>query len=114
MKNMLQYKNYCGTVKYSNEDNILYGEVLGINSLISYEGTSIDELKADFEAAVDDYLELCKERKIAPEKQYKGSLNVRLDPDTHRKAMILAQSSHISLNQFIESAVREKVQSTTI
>ncbi len=111
MKNMLQYKNYYGTVKYSDADNVLYGEVLGINSLISYEGTSIDELKADFEDAVDDYLELCSEKGITPEKQYKGSLNVRLDPDIHRKAMILAQSNHISLNQFIESAIRDKLQS---
>ena len=113
MKNMLQYKNYCGTVKYSDTDNVLYGEVLGINSLISYEGTSVEELKTDFENAVDDYLELCRQKGIAPEKQYKGSLNVRLAPDIHRKAMILAQSEHISLNQFIEGAIRDKIRAVT-
>lgn len=38
MKNLLEYKGYYGSVEYSREDALLYGKVLGINSLISYEG----------------------------------------------------------------------------
>ena len=62
MNNTLEYKGYNGTVEYSQEDNVLFGKVLGIKSLISYEGQSIDELKTDFESAVDDYLDLCSEK----------------------------------------------------
>lgn len=111
MNNILEYKGYNGTVEYSADDNILFGKVIGIKSLISYEGHSVDELKADFEDAVDDYLADCAENNIEPEKTYKGSLNVRFSPETHRKATLIAFSEHISLNQFIENSVNEKIAS---
>ena len=111
MNNLLDYKGYSGTVEYSSEDGVLFGKVIGIKSLISYEGKSVDELKADFEDAVDDYLEYCEEKGIEPEKVYKGSLNVRFSPETHRKATLIAFSENISLNQFIENSVNEKIAS---
>ena len=110
MKNTIQYKGYTGTVEYSDTDCLLFGKVLGIKGLVSYEGHSVAELKEDFECAVDDYLEMCKSMNITPEKVYKGSFNVRLDPELHKRACIIAQSEHISLNQFVEMSVREKVQ----
>ena len=111
MNNLLEYKGYNGTVEYSAEDGVLFGKVIGIKSLISYEGQSISELRDDFEGAIDDYLELCKEKGIAPEKTYKGSLNVRISPEAHRKAALIAISENISLNQFIENSVNEKISS---
>ena len=56
--NIIDHKGYYGSVDYSAEDNILFGSVIGVRGLISYEGKSIDELKADFEEAVDSYLEM--------------------------------------------------------
>ena len=67
MNNLLKYKKYIGSVEYSEEDNLLYGSVLGIHSLISYEGTTIKELIEDFHGAVDDYLLMCEEDGTAPE-----------------------------------------------
>ena len=57
MNNILKYKGFYGTVEYSADDNILFGKVIGINGLISYEGKSVDELRTDFEESVDDYIE---------------------------------------------------------
>lgn len=109
MNNILEYKGFSGTVEYSADDNVLFGKVIGIKSLISYEGQSIDELKSDFEGAVDDYLMFCEEKGIKPEKTYRGSFNVRFSPETHRMATLIASSEHISLNQFIENSVNEKI-----
>lgn len=67
-KDFLGYKGYTGTVEYSESDNLLYGQVRGIKSLISYEGTTLAELKQDFKGALDDYLLACKERGTNPEK----------------------------------------------
>ena len=64
MKNAMEYKGYFGTVEYSESDNILFGKIIWIDSLISYEGSSVNELRKDFEAAVDDYLKLCAEKGI--------------------------------------------------
>jgi len=53
----MRYKDYYGTVEFSAADRILFGKVLGVKGLISYEGDSIERLREDFEGAVDDYLE---------------------------------------------------------
>lgn len=60
MKNTLEYKGYVGSLEFSEEDSLLFGKVLGIRSLISYEGESANELLEDFHQAVDDYLSLCE------------------------------------------------------
>lgn len=48
MNNIMQYKGYIGSVEFSEENEVFYGKVLGIRSLISYEGTTAKELIADF------------------------------------------------------------------
>lgn len=60
MNHTIQYKGYVGSVEFSEEDGIFYGKVLGVQSLISYEGESTKELLDDFHDAVDDYLETRK------------------------------------------------------
>ena len=113
MNNTMQYKGYIGSVEFSESDNIFYGKVQGIRSLISYEGTNASELVSDFHNAVDDYLAMCADDKIQPEVAYKGSLNVRFrNSDIHRQAAIYAINHNQSLNSFIEEAVMEKLTAT--
>jgi predicted HicB family RNase H-like nuclease len=67
----LKHKGYKGSVEYSSDDNCLYGKVLGMNSnLITYEGSTVEELKADFETGIDTYIESCMERGNQPQKPY--------------------------------------------
>jgi len=68
MNNTLEYKGYVGCVEFSEQDRIFYGKVKGIHSLISYEGTTINELTKDFHEAIDSYLALCESEGIEPEK----------------------------------------------
>ncbi len=56
----LDYKGYSGTIEYSEEDGILFGKVLGIKGLISYEGETGKDLETDFKEAVDVYIADCK------------------------------------------------------
>ena len=110
MRKLLKYKGYYGSVEYSSEDVLLYGKVLGINSLISYEGESVAELQQDFEGAVDDYLEMCAENGTEPEKTYKGSFNVRIAPQLHKKLSLYSISQNKSLNATVEEAVFEYLE----
>lgn len=64
MNSLLSYKNYNGTVEYSKEDNCLYGKVIGLKSLLSYEGESVPEMETDFQNVIDDYLKDCEERGV--------------------------------------------------
>lgn len=105
MQNTLNYKNYIGSVEFSEEDNILFGKVQGIRSLIMYEGTTIAELIADFHNSIDDYLEVCRANKEEPEKSFKGTFNVRVSPETHRNAAVFAIQNQKSLNKVVEEAI---------
>ena len=89
MNNTIQYKGYVGSVEFSEADGIFFGKVMGIRSLISYEGESAKELLNDFHDAVDTYLEHCKEEGKKPELAFKGSFNIRLSPALHIKALSL-------------------------
>ena len=109
MNNTMEYKGYIGSVEFSENDNVLFGKVQGIRSLISYEGTTVSELVADFHGAVDEYLAACAEEGTAPEVAYKGSLNIRLKPETHRRAAVYAIAHNQSLNNFISEAVEAKL-----
>ena len=110
MNNIMQYKGYVGSVEFSENDNVLFGKVQGIRSLISYEGTTVQELLDDFHGAVDDYLTLCAEEGIEPEAPYKGSVNIRFKkPDTHRRAAIYALTHDQSLNSFIDECVVQRL-----
>lgn len=111
MKNIIEYKGYVGSVEFSQEDELFYGKVQGIPALISYEGTNAAELVEDFHSAIDDYLELCQEEGKVPEKAYKGSFNVRISPELHKKIAIYAMEHDISLNTFVEQSVEKHLAS---
>ena len=109
MNNTLTYKNYIGTVNFSEDDGVFFGKVVGITDSISFEGDSVESLTEDFHSAVDEYLDFCKENGKEPQQQYKGSFNVRISPELHRQASLMAQARHISLNSLIEQSVKSYV-----
>lgn len=111
MKNTMEYKGYTGSVEFSEADGLFFGKVQGIRSLILYEGTNAEELVNDFHEAIDTYIFSCQEEGKEPEKAFKGSLNIRIGSDVHKRAAIYAMAHCQSLNSFIEEAVKEKLAS---
>lgn len=108
MKN-LEYKGYTGSIEYSKEDKLFYGKVLGINSLISYEGETGPDLEQDFIESIDEYLSDCDEMKLKPEKPFKGSFNVRIPSELHKEAALKAQELKTSLNSFVSESIRTRL-----
>lgn len=107
----LKYKGYTGNVEYSQEDECLFGKVLGMNSnVISYEGKTVDELKADFEAGIDLYIESCLERGIKPQKPYSGILNIRIPSDIHSQLALRAKQTGRSINAIIKDALENQLK----
>ena len=78
---------------------------MGIRSLISYEGETARELLEDFHGAVDDYLESCKAEGKEPEVAFKGSFNIRLSPELHKRIFIYATAHQMSMNRYIEETL---------
>lgn len=109
MSDLLTYKNYNGTVEYSKEEKCLFGKVVGIKSLLSYEGESVKELEQDFQRVIDEYLTNCKKRNVEPEQPYKGTFNVRISPELHRNIAVYAIEHGKSLNAAVEEAIENMV-----
>ena len=111
MNNIMTYKGYWAEIRYSNEDGCFCGKIEGLPySLITFEGQTVKELKKDFQEAIDCYLDTCKRTNTEPEKQCKGSLNVRLGTELHTKAKIKSIEMNISINELIKEAVEEFVK----
>lgn len=109
MSNLLFYKEYNGAVEYSREDNCLYGKVIGIKSLLSYEGNAVQELEQNFHDVIDEYLEDCRERDVEPKQPYKGTFHVRISPELHRNLAVYALEHGKSLNAVVEEAIGNMV-----
>lgn len=106
----LKYKGYVGSIEFSPEDNLLFGEILGIDGLVNYEGTTMQELTDSFHEAVEDYLAFCKDHNWIPQKSYSGAFNVRVSPDTHRQIFNRATEAGISINAFVKKVLDEAVK----
>ena len=103
----MEHKGYRGSVRYSAEDRVLFGEVLGIDDLVNFEGADVDELEKAFHEAVDDYLALCEKLGRAPDREYSGRIPLRIDSALHRRVAIAADSESKSVNSWIADALED-------
>jgi predicted HicB family RNase H-like nuclease len=96
------------------EDKTFYGKIEGVNDLATFEAATVEGLERAFHEAVEDYVMLCKEAKKEPLKSCKGSFNVRVSPEVHRKALEKATLLGISLNQLVQDAIEHEVRATRV
>lgn len=73
--------------------------------MVNFESTDISTVEEEFHAAVDDYLEFCKEVGKEPDKEYKGTFNIRISPDLHKRLAIVAMQNGDTLNAMVEKAI---------
>ena len=109
MKNMLEYKGYHAKIEFDEEDMLFVGSVFGIQDSLNFHGTTIQELVDSFHQSIDNYLEMCEEFGRKPGKEFKGSFNVRIDQELHREAAFAADRSGMTLNHYVEKAIRSAV-----
>jgi len=108
----MEYKGYFAKIEYNSDDDIFFGMIEGIVDSVSFEGANTNDLKQAFVEAVDDYLVMCERHHKEPQKYYKGSFNVRVSPEIHKRAAMIALSNGISLNQFVERAIENSLLSS--
>lgn len=106
---MLKYKGYLGIVEYDPNGKIFTGEVIGIRSMVTFQGSTPEELEASFHNSIDLYLEMCREDGVQPEKPYSGRFNVRISPELHRAIVLKAAAERKSLNDMVAEALRKSL-----
>jgi predicted HicB family RNase H-like nuclease len=108
--NSMSYKGYTARVEFDERDNIFVGRILGVRNIISFHGETVAELKAELKSAVDDYLAECEEQGLKPEKPASGKLLLRVPPEIHGKALVVAQAAGKSLNQWATEVLQRAVE----
>jgi len=106
----MNYKGYTGHFAYDDQADIFHGQVLGIRDVITFQGRSIDELKAALQDSVDDYVEMCAEAGKKPEKPFSGKFSLRLPSELHRRVTQAAAHDHTSLNRWVTTALESHLQ----
>lgn len=105
MSNVMTYKGYSARVEYDDEDGILFGRIAGIRDGVGFHADNVEDLRAAFHEAVDDYLETCAKVGKEPQKPYSGKMMFRVSPEVHRRAALAAELSGKSLNQWAEDVI---------
>lgn len=110
----IEYKGYKGSCEPDIENDSLFGKILFINDLITYEATTIAQLKQEFQLAVDGYLDMCKRIGRNPQQPYSGQFNVRVGDDLHRRAAIRAQKENLKLNAIVVRALEQYLEDRVV
>lgn len=103
--NSLSYAGYQARIDFDAEDEIFVGRIAGINDVVGFHADSVEELKAAFREAVDDYIRTCAEIGKAPQKPYSGRVMFRIAPEVHARAAVAAELAGESLNEWAEKAL---------
>ena len=112
--NLLKYKNYIGSIEYNLKDKVLFGKILFIDDLISYEGETLGELESNFKEAVDDYLLTCAELGKKPQKSHSGRFNIRTTPLIHHRLSYYAKAKGVSLNKLITDIFNSYIENNQV
>lgn len=101
----MTYKNYAAHIEYSDEDKCFIGRIAGIHDVVGFHGETVTELHAAFEEAVDDYVATCKKAGKSPQKPYSGRIMLRISPEVHARAAMMAEAHGKSLNAWSEEVL---------
>ncbi|MGA2737525.1 MAG: type II toxin-antitoxin system HicB family antitoxin [Bryobacteraceae bacterium] len=104
----MTYKGYQARVDLDEEAGVFHGEVINTRDVITFQGSSVKELKQAFEDSLDDYLDFCASRGEDPEKPFSGKFLVRVPPEVHREIMTEARRQGKSLNAYVLEKLHSK------
>ncbi len=108
--NTMTYKGYAARIEYSDEDASFIGHIAGIVDVVGFHADNVKELRAAFEEAVEDYLEACAKAGRPAQKPASGRLMLRVPPEVHSAALVAAQVSGQSLNQWATQALQRAAE----
>lgn len=114
MSKMMEYNGYHAQIEYDSDDEIFVGKVYGIVDSLNFHGESVSELEKMFHQSIDNYLDMCSRTGKKPDKEFKGSFNIRITPELHRGIAMQAAQEGISLNQYVAKKLEESLSDTRL
>jgi predicted HicB family RNase H-like nuclease len=109
MLNIMKYRGYTARIDFDCKVELFVGRLLGMNELIVFHGAGVEELRGDFEFAVNHYLAECARMGQKPERPASGKLLLRLPGEVHAAAIVAAAAEVKSLNHWVADTLSEVV-----
>lgn len=109
MGELFEHKGYYGSAEVDMRHGCLSGQILFIEDIMVYEGKTLEDLKANFENAIDNYLETCETLGQEPQQPYSGSLTVEIGEDLHREANFQAKVASESVDEYVKKAISNRI-----
>lgn len=106
----MKYKGYEAVVRFDEEEKVLYGEVVGMRDVVTFQADSPDQVETEFHRSVDDYLVFCSEMRRSPEKPFSGKFLLRMSPELQAKIAAEALREDISENKLINRELEKVFQ----
>lgn len=109
----MEYKGYIASIEYDESVGLLHGRVInaGTSPVATFEASDVKGLKHEFHASIDQYLTLCEERGIEPQKPFSGEVILDLGASLHRKVTLASMDDGMTLNEWVKEILEEKVVS---
>ena len=107
MNNIMIINGQKATVSYDPEIEMFRGEFTGLSGGADFYAADVAGLKAEGEASLRVYLDMCHEKGIEPYKSYSGKFNVRIASALHAVAAAAAAAEGKSLNEWVADAIED-------
>ena len=106
---MIEYKGYIGIFEFDSEINSFHGTVINTNDVMTFYGTSVEELREELQKSVEEYLAFCREYEREPEPPCSGKLAVQTSPELHRRIVLEAARHRVSVDTYIQEILEKAV-----
>lgn len=108
--NTMTHRGYAARIEFSDSDDCFVGHIAGINDVVGFHGASVEDLRAAFREAVDDYLDACQKIDRSPQKPYSGKIMLRISPEIHSALAVAAEVSGKSINQWTADTLADVLE----
>jgi predicted HicB family RNase H-like nuclease len=108
--NIMSVEGYQAKIEYDAELDMFRGEILGLNGGADFYGRTPEELRAEFRQSLHVFLEVCREKGIAPRRHYSGKFNIRIPPELHERLAMRAEAEGKSLNALAQEALQRVLE----
>ena len=110
MNNVMTIDGYRAVITYDPEIEMFRGEFVGLAGGADFYARDIDGLRHEGEVSLRVFLEACAEDGVEPRKHYSGRFVLRVDPETHARAVIASTAHGKSLNQWAAEVLSEAAE----
>lgn len=101
----MHHEGYVATIELDENAGLFHGEVVNTRDVLTFQGRTLDELRAAFADTIADYVDWCRERGKEPERPYSGAFSLRITPELHRRVAAAAARAGKSINGFVADAL---------